>query len=256
VTGMKWLLGTFSQGWNGRRSRRGHVFQGRYKAMPVSAAMENPYYFRIVADYIHLNPARADLAGGKRGKLVAWKWSSLADYARGMGPGWLVFERVLAAFDLAQDGRGRRAYVAWLEQRATNDKGEIDAEAMKSLRRGWYLGEPSFVDKLRSLVETKPHRTTGADPVARSHDEAGAEELARRALAAVGLPSAAKSLSKLRKGGLEQHKERRVVGKVRSNAWHVCDDIDPEPVQLGLAADTRPNENSRRVDRSCGYDDE
>ncbi|MBG7607824.1 MAG: hypothetical protein IZT59_07360, partial [Verrucomicrobia bacterium] len=68
------------------------------------------------------------------------------------------------------------------------------------LRRGWYLGEPSFVDKLRSLVETKPHRTTGADPVARSHDEAGAEELARRALAAVGLPSAAKSLSKLRKG--------------------------------------------------------
>ncbi len=28
VTGMKWLLGTFSQGWN--RARRRHVFQGRY----------------------------------------------------------------------------------------------------------------------------------------------------------------------------------------------------------------------------------
>jgi REP element-mobilizing transposase RayT len=31
VTGMKYLLGTFSQGWNARRARRGHVFQGRYK---------------------------------------------------------------------------------------------------------------------------------------------------------------------------------------------------------------------------------
>jgi putative transposase len=120
ATGMKWLLGTFSQGWNGRRSRRGHVFQGRYKAVPVSAATESPYYFRIVADYIHLNPARAGLAGGSRGKLVSWKWSSLADYARGKGPDWLVMERVLAAFDLAEDGRGRRAYVAWLEQRAAN----------------------------------------------------------------------------------------------------------------------------------------
>ena len=43
VTGMKYLLGTFSQGWNARRSRRGHVFQGRYKAVPVSATVESPY---------------------------------------------------------------------------------------------------------------------------------------------------------------------------------------------------------------------
>jgi hypothetical protein len=36
---MKFLLGTLCQGWNARRSRRGHVFQGRYKSMPVSAAL-------------------------------------------------------------------------------------------------------------------------------------------------------------------------------------------------------------------------
>lgn len=64
VTGMKWLLGTFSQGWNFRRLRRGHVWQGRYKSVPVSAEVDSPYYFRIVADYIHLNPARAGLVGG------------------------------------------------------------------------------------------------------------------------------------------------------------------------------------------------
>ena len=36
VSGMKYLMGTFSQGWNRARLRRGHVFQGRYKAVPVN----------------------------------------------------------------------------------------------------------------------------------------------------------------------------------------------------------------------------
>jgi hypothetical protein len=200
VTGMKWLLGTFSQGWNARRSRRGHVFQGRYKAVPVSAAAESPHYFRIVADYIHLNPARAGLAGGQQGKLVSWKWSSLSDYARGKGPSWLVLDRLLAAFELAKDGRGRRAYVTWLEERAADRKDGIGAEAMAALKRGWYLGEPSFADKLRSLVEGRRSRVTGADPVARSHDEEGAEDLAVRALSALELPPDTGSLSELRKG--------------------------------------------------------
>jgi len=59
VLGMKALLGPFSMAWNRQRMRRGHVFQGRYKSIPVSAATDSPYYFRIAADYIHLNPARA-----------------------------------------------------------------------------------------------------------------------------------------------------------------------------------------------------
>ena len=63
VAGMKWLLGVFSQGWNRARGRRGHVFQGRYKSVPVNGSDADRHYFRIVADYIHLNPARARLAG-------------------------------------------------------------------------------------------------------------------------------------------------------------------------------------------------
>ena len=89
----------------------------------MSANVDSPYYFRIVADYIHLNPARAGLAGGRRGKLVAWEWSSLPAYQRGRGPDWLVRSRVLSAFELAKDGRGRRAYVEWLERRARNEEG-------------------------------------------------------------------------------------------------------------------------------------
>ena len=220
VTGMKYLLGTFSQGWNARRSRRGHVFQGRYKAVPVSAAVESPYYFRIVADYIHLNPARAGLAGGKRGALLSYKKSSLNDYARGRGPDWLVMDRLLNAFELANDGRGRRAYIAWLENRAANDGGKVDDVAMKALKRGWYLGEPSFVDKLRALVDPGRRGKTGGDTTERAHSEVEAERLATEALEAVGMPTASDALAELKKGDEKKVlvavllRERTSVGNV------------------------------------------
>jgi putative transposase len=38
VSGMRLLLGSFGQGWNRRHQRRGHVFQGRYKSIPVTGS--------------------------------------------------------------------------------------------------------------------------------------------------------------------------------------------------------------------------
>ena len=204
VTGMKWLLGTFSQGWNRARRRRGHVFQGRYKSVPVSGSDSDPYYFRIVADYIHLNPARAGLAGGKRGPLTGYSWSSLGAYDKGRGPEWLVFDRVLRAFELARDGRGRRAYVAWLEARAANDGGAIDAEATKALKRGWYLGKESFKDRLLKLLE-KPaarSRSGGAvrgDGPVRDRGEKEAGRLLAEGIRELGLPGDRKGLEGLKK---------------------------------------------------------
>jgi putative transposase len=47
ATGTKLLLGSFSQRWNWRRLRRGHVFQGRYESIPVNASASDPYCFRV-----------------------------------------------------------------------------------------------------------------------------------------------------------------------------------------------------------------
>ncbi len=199
-TGMKLLLGSFSQGWNKRRLRRGHVFQGRYKSIPVNASDSDPYYFRIAADYIHLNPARAGLAGGSHGPLVDYAWSSLRDHAKGKGPDWLESEKLLRAFELAEDGRGRRAYVAWLEARAATDGGRIDEEAMKALRRGWYLGKPDFSQRLLGLIEGKPGKKTRANGAHESHGKAEAERLAVEALGALGISSERKVLEGMRKG--------------------------------------------------------
>jgi len=150
-----------------------------------------------------------------------FKWSSLADYARGKGPDWLATDRLLNAFELAKDGRGRRAYVAWLEARAANDGGKVDEAAMKALKRGWYLGEPTFADKLLALVSPQEKGQASRDPVSKSHDEAESENSAKRALKILGLPLDQAALSKLGKGDWRKVlvavllRERTAVG----NRW-------------------------------------
>jgi hypothetical protein len=76
--------------------------------------------------------------------------------------------RVLDAFELAKNGRGRRAYVEWLEARAMTHGGEIDDTAMAALRRGWYLGDLTFAEQLRTLVERGGGRLVVRDPTARN----------------------------------------------------------------------------------------
>ncbi len=223
VTGMKYLLGTFSQGWNRARKRRGHVFQGRYKSVPVCGSDSDPYYFRIVADYIHLNPARAGLAGGRCGALGNYPWSSLAAYAKGRGPAWLETARVLRAFELAETGRGRRAYVAWLEARAANDGGKIDAQATAALKRGWYLGKETFKDRLLDLLTPNPVARGSGDASGAFRDSAESEasRILSEGKGMLGLPVAMEDLA-----GLKKSDENKVLlaavlraGTSVSNGW-------------------------------------
>jgi hypothetical protein len=79
--------------------------------MVVNGEEADGSYFKIVADYIHLNPLRAGWVGENPGKrLRSWRWSSFGAYAGGKVPGWLETGRVLHAFQLSEDGRGDRAF--------------------------------------------------------------------------------------------------------------------------------------------------
>jgi len=203
VSGMKLLLGSFAQAWNRRYQRRGHVFQGRYKSVPVAGEQaSDASQFRVVADYIHLNPARAGLVGDGHGRLSAYEWSSLPAYRRGKGPEWLVFGRVLEAFELSEDHRGRRAYVDYLEQRAAQDGGNLEDEAMAALRRGWYLGDESFRNRLLSLVKEGAGKLrkkgSHAPAPVKAHSEAEAERMVAAGLKTLDLSGG--RLASARKG--------------------------------------------------------
>jgi putative transposase len=205
VSGMKWLLGGFSQAWNRRYKRTGHVFQGRYKSIPVAGERaSDAYHFRIVADYIHLNPARAKLAGGTNGALSAYRWSSLPAYVKGKGPEWLVFDRVLDAFSLAHSGRGRRAYSEWLEIREAQDGGMLPDTAMQALRKGWYLGEDTFRDKLLALLEKGAKAIKGkgshSGMALQTHDESAAETIVKKGLCVWKMPDGEELQESIRKG--------------------------------------------------------
>ncbi len=66
--GMREVNGTYSQSFNRRYGRVGHVLQGRYKAILV----DKDAYLTELQRYIVLNPVRAGLCGGAGD----WRWSS------------------------------------------------------------------------------------------------------------------------------------------------------------------------------------
>ena len=131
VSGMKWMQGTCTQRYNARHRKRGHLFQGRYRAVPVETG--EGMYFQTVSSYIHLNPAWAGLiridTDGEQ-KLWEYPWSSYPQYARGRVCEWLVKERVLGSLGL---GLGEhRGYEAYIESRVL----EL---GIKAGRRNWRL---------------------------------------------------------------------------------------------------------------------
>jgi putative transposase len=169
------------------------------KPVVVNGEEREGCYFKIVADYIHLNPARSGWVGGGTGKrLRSWRWSSFPAYAGSKRPEWLETGRVLRAFQLSEDHRGGRAYAGYLEARAKDAKGVVTDVALKELRRGWCLGERSFAEKVLEALAggARPKRRKGsvAGAAARAHDEAEAERIALAALRALDAPTEASQL--------------------------------------------------------------
>jgi REP element-mobilizing transposase RayT len=59
VVGMHWLLGTYTSRFNRRHELTGHLFGGRYKAIPIDT--RSPGYLLTACEYVHLNPDRPGL---------------------------------------------------------------------------------------------------------------------------------------------------------------------------------------------------
>ena len=195
VAGMAWFQSTYTQRYNARHKLWGHLFGGRYKAIPVQARSSGGGdYLKTLMDYIHLNPVRARLVDARKGLgLLDFRWSSLAQ-GYGLPPGkrskWLRVEEGLSLFDLPDTAAGRRRFIEMLESRAVSEKQKdcgLPAEglckgAQSTLRRGWFWGGQVFEEWLREKIRLggeKPQgralRTTAESKA--GHDEAAAEKL-------------------------------------------------------------------------------
>jgi len=150
VSGMKWLLGTYTQRFNARHQMRGHLFAGRYKALLVDGS--EGFYFRTVCDYVHLNPARArDVDPAEA--LESYPWSSYPAYLlRAERPAWLRVDRLLGEHGIPRDdAQGRSEFSRRVEARRSETG---DDASWASIRRGWTVGAEDFLERLQERLKT------------------------------------------------------------------------------------------------------
>ena len=80
----------------------------------------------------------------------------------------------------------------------------MDSVAQESLRRGWYLGEETFRDRLLSLVDKakgiKMRVSRKADDLEKDSSEKDGKKIIQRCGPELGLPTSAKEWGHLRKG--------------------------------------------------------
>ncbi|MDQ6912214.1 MAG: transposase [Verrucomicrobiota bacterium] len=180
AAGMRWFLGSYTQGFNHRHRQWGHLFGGRYKAQLVDERGRN--YLLQACNYVHLNPKRAGLIG-PRARLESYRWSSYPAYLqRSLRPKWLRVDRLLGEHGLASDSaRNRREFSGRMEAICPVDLAGED----QPLRRGWKLGGTDFAEHLAQKLGRRGRAGERASE-RRETDAALAESMVGAALAAVG----------------------------------------------------------------------
>lgn len=141
---MRHINGAYTTYFNVKRSRSGHLFQGRYKAILVDA----DEYAKELSRYIHFNPVRANIVE----RAEEYKWSSLPDY---MGtrkpPKWLRRDFILGYFgnNLSEAEREYKNFIRSLE-------GKEYESPFKEVFASTILGDTGFIEYVRkSFVKNK-----------------------------------------------------------------------------------------------------
>lgn len=154
---MRHLNGVYTQDFNRRHRKVGHLFQGRFKAVLV----DRDAYLLAVCRYVELNPVRAGMVDAPG----AWPWSSyLAHVGRAQIPAWLDtagLHGYLLGHTPSGPADSDRAAACYAELVAA---GFNDRLWDGALRQQIYLGDDAFVERMQALVE--PQRRA-ADEVPR-----------------------------------------------------------------------------------------
>lgn len=196
VEGMTWFQNTITRRINARNRLWGHLFGARYKAILVEGSLSaigcrrrwRRDYLSEVIDYVHLNPARARLAGpanAERPSVADYPWSSLATgYA--LPPkkrGSHLHGDTFKLFDTDDTAEGRRRFVRRLDEiAATEAEGELSSDEADPARllselfeRGWAHGSDAFRELVLERFAPKP----GEKPSAETNSNYRSSELGK-----------------------------------------------------------------------------
>ena len=137
--GMRQVNGVYTQRFNRRHGRAGHLFQGRYSAILV----ERDSYLLELSRYVVLNPVRA----GMIDRPDAYAWSSCgATLGLTPAPDFLTTDWLLGQF-------GKRRGTARERYRRFVDDGVDAPSPWEGLKGQMLLGSEAFVDGLAPLLD-------------------------------------------------------------------------------------------------------
>ena len=143
---MRQLNGVYTQLYNRRHSKVGHLFQGRFKGILVD---ENAYLLEVCR-YVDLNPVRARIIRDPG----RWQWSSYrAHTGQASAPAWLDTAAVHACL-LGRDARTgadqRKAGARYVALVAAGKGVKLWEDA---LAKQMFLGDADFIDRMQALIE-------------------------------------------------------------------------------------------------------
>lgn len=159
---MRYLNGVYTQRFNRRHERCGHVLQGRFGARLV----DGDAYLLEVCRYIVLNPVRAGLVAHPR----QWRWSSFQATAGEMPtPGFLTVGWVQALGGAKTQDEGARRYTAFIEVGIGESGSPLDGFRSKPA-----VGSEAFLSRL-----AERYLTTRSSEIPRAQRFAGRPTLPR-----------------------------------------------------------------------------
>ena len=139
--GMRQLNGVYTQAFNRRHRRVGHLFQGRFKGILV----QKDSHFLEVCRYVVLNPVRARAVTNPKD----WAWSSYrATAGLGKTPRCLIADEILGQF-------GQRRAYCQEKYREYVREGITGATIWDRLEAQSLLGLEGFADALHGHVTGK-----------------------------------------------------------------------------------------------------
>lgn len=137
--GMRQLNGVYSQKYNYRHNKVGHVFQGRY----TSILVEKESYLLELTRYIVLNPVRAKMVDS----VVSWPWSSYrAVVGKTNIPDYLNVDWVLSCFD-SNKKKSIKRYIEFV------DDGVSELSPLKKIKNQIFLGSDKFIESGLKLID-------------------------------------------------------------------------------------------------------
>ena len=133
---MRHVNGAYTTYFNIKHKRRGHLFQGRYKAILVDADA----YAAELSRYIHLNPVRSGMVD----KPEKYSWASYPYYiGKKKKPDWLSLDFILEYFEHTKLSAEKNYAHFVLAKMYDRDDNPFDKTVASTM-----LGKDSFIEKI------------------------------------------------------------------------------------------------------------